>query len=455
MMYKLITIVMSSTPYIDFSTMSVFTLETVIEAITDCLKVAGKYGGRVIGGFVRDVIVPRYYGRCGCKFNDVDVWFQTRDVADSFVKEMGKSFVLKTNNPKYDFMHEKYHLYKHNTCIAWFDVVVSKIIPVDDFNVNMLTYKYMPDYVLPESFSDESISTLIRAIGDRKTTILPGYLNYLKGDEDIASRKLERLKRVFLDRGWSVTCMTQVPSCPNLSWFREPASNKIQPFSGDIISPVSAGASSTGAVPHPVSTIASNTAQPCSGAVAHPVSTIASNIAQPVSTIASNTAQPSSGAVARPASTVAPNLSYTGEPFLCNAVISPVSTVASNSSSLEVLSSRKAEISPASTVTSNSSCVGALSSRNGTISQSDAGMSASSCTAVTSPAEISITFSNDVSLQPQILSNQQNKSVSICEIKDVTPPNVNVPEFSKESAEIINTAIEALKLALDKIIIHK
>ena len=53
--------------------------DLAINMINECLETAGSFGGKVFGGYVRDVIVPRLANReCSVKFNDVDVWFKTR-----------------------------------------------------------------------------------------------------------------------------------------------------------------------------------------------------------------------------------------------------------------------------------------------------------------------------------------------------------------------------------------
>lgn len=224
----------SASSYIEFSTMSGFILETVLGSITNCLRTAGKYNGKVFGGFVRDVVVPRLANSsCDVKFKDVDVWFSTQTDADNFVKEMGSSFVEGpfafnavapvTPGVNYPFTRKQYHLYQHGTCVGWIDVIVSSTIPVNDFNVNRLTYLYSPGNNPPkaESFGDESSSTLIESIRNKRATMLPGYINILTGPQQTSEPHLRRIQRIFLDKGWNISCLMQVPTNLTFTWIRQ------------------------------------------------------------------------------------------------------------------------------------------------------------------------------------------------------------------------------------------
>src|SRR5579871_5182742 len=133
--------------FIDFANMTGFIREMVLSAIDDSLVISGKYHGRVIGGYVRDVIVPRLFDpNCDISFKDVNIWFRTQNDADSFVKEAG--LISNTDiDPSvvYPFIYQKYYLYRHGTCIAFVDVIISETIPVNDFHINKLVYFYQRD----------------------------------------------------------------------------------------------------------------------------------------------------------------------------------------------------------------------------------------------------------------------------------------------------------------------
>jgi len=220
---------MKTSPYIDFSTMSGIILESVLNSITDCLKIAGKHKGRVFGGYVRNVIVPRLQDpKCQIIFKDVDIWFQTQDAADSFIKEMGLSLVesipaFSVEGVQYNFTRKQYYLYQYGTCIAWIDVIVSERIPVNDFNVNKLTYIYAPSPSNPsaKSFGDESVTTLIEAIHKKHATMLPEYINLLLNNTPMANKRLERINRIFFHKGWTISCLTQIPQNVDLRWIRQ------------------------------------------------------------------------------------------------------------------------------------------------------------------------------------------------------------------------------------------
>lgn len=247
----------TSTNEIDFKTMTGFVLESVLECIKECLIVAGKHWGDVFGGFVRDVIVPRLYNPIAAvKFKDVDIWFCSQEQADDFVKEMGSKlqiapdYEIKSDNAIYKFARKQYHLYSHGTCVAWIDVVVSKNLPVNDFDVNGLTYLYVETgrYVSP--FTSDGLLT---AIHEKRTVMHPEYAEILAGGkngvEDSAAKiHLERLQRIYLSKGWTVTLNGEViPESVDKEWFRKklyPAPIVAKPVFG-ISNPVPISSSET------------------------------------------------------------------------------------------------------------------------------------------------------------------------------------------------------------------
>ena len=198
---------------ITFNNMSGFVLESVLDIITDSLKIAGTYGGRVFGGFMRDVIVPRMFNpKCQVKFKDVDIWFTSQENAKAFVCEMGRDLKLmidvQPENTVYKFQRQQYYLYKYDTCVAWIDVVVSETIPVNDFNINRLTCCYTQKTKQFESYGPENKLALMDAIKNKCATMLPEYEEFLSGQ--YRSCHVQRLNRIYLQRGWNVYCSTRI-----------------------------------------------------------------------------------------------------------------------------------------------------------------------------------------------------------------------------------------------------
>src|SRR5437763_1982541 len=69
-------------------------LHNVIQLITDCVRVARNHGGRLFGGFVRGVVVPRMLDpKTKVHYKDVDIWFMSKENADAFIQSMGADLV--------------------------------------------------------------------------------------------------------------------------------------------------------------------------------------------------------------------------------------------------------------------------------------------------------------------------------------------------------------------------
>ena len=141
----------------------------VIIAVEDMIDKAGAHGGKVFGGYVRDIVMSalsnegRYLG--GNFFKDVDIWFQSEAAAQAFVTDCGLRL-----NPDELFNAERFGRYAFDTsqyildivgketestppllCPIFVDVVVSETVPVNDFTCNLLLYgpytgEYAPSF---------------------------------------------------------------------------------------------------------------------------------------------------------------------------------------------------------------------------------------------------------------------------------------------------------------------
>ena len=126
-------------------------------------NIASENNGKVFGGYVRDVLIPcEVDPLCNVSFNDIDIWFETELEANIFINDINDNFDLR-EIPKmeikpgvvhYAFGRQQYHLYQDNKCILWIDVVISDMIPVDDFDVNYLTCIIRDNIKIFKSFSE-------------------------------------------------------------------------------------------------------------------------------------------------------------------------------------------------------------------------------------------------------------------------------------------------------------
>lgn len=208
-----------------------------IGLINGMIAVAGKCGGRVFGGYVRDVVVPRLINpNCEVSFNDVDIWFTKQEEADDFIKDMllfsqlheNLAFVSKSNGSikpghmHYKFGRTQYYLYKNNKFVSFVDIIVSETIPVDDFNVNCLTYQYLNGEKIPKSFCEESVERLITLICNKEAVMFKEYAVRVVRREIFPAPNLfvRRMNKSYLKRGWTIYCFNncKLPETIDADW---------------------------------------------------------------------------------------------------------------------------------------------------------------------------------------------------------------------------------------------
>jgi len=210
-------------PYINFINMSSVELAVVLDTVFDCIKTASRHNGKVYGGFVRDVVVPRLSDpSCFVEFKDVDLWFTNQADADAFICYMCNLFVkfkgVDVTPYSYPgaFSRTQYHLTKFDTCLAWIDVIVSPTLPVNDFDVNEVTYSLLQNGI----WITTAPPRLIDQIKDKHAVMLLPYQKLIDGARDCkisSSFKfnpnykiyyMERIKRIFTNQGWKVSFPT-------------------------------------------------------------------------------------------------------------------------------------------------------------------------------------------------------------------------------------------------------
>ena len=186
--------------------------EQTIAKINEVIDIAYSHDGEIFGGYVRDVIVPRMKNpSCKVYFKDVDIWFTDKYQACLFVTEMNKKYdfrhhpLITINDEHYPFSRQQYHLYDDGKCSAWFDIIVSKEFPVDDFDVNFLSYHKGQ---IKSHHKDKSIIQLTEAIYCKEITITDEY--YQKAtksrqlNDNKALRCSVRIQNKYLNKGWKI-----------------------------------------------------------------------------------------------------------------------------------------------------------------------------------------------------------------------------------------------------------
>lgn len=83
---------------------------------------------------------------------------------------------MVTATDNYPFTRQQYHLYKDDKCLAWFDIIVSDKFPVDDFDVNFLSYR---EGVFKSEHATKTVEELIYAIHNKEMDIIERLLNLI------------------------------------------------------------------------------------------------------------------------------------------------------------------------------------------------------------------------------------------------------------------------------------
>ena len=235
--------------------------ERTLKIIFNLLLLAAEHGGYTYGGFVRDVLVPRFifnqehasrnefinYENISSsvsipiQFKDVDIWFRSLAHIKNFVNQLNNTngvYRLKKNdhssfsndggrNETYgvDF-RQQYILYFCDMEIAYIDLVASKFLPVNDFCVNLLTFiPRESDFInitrhwfkVEQNKDNDSslydVDPVIDYILERSANILTGYIKNVNNKNDIKHMKTianMRIKR-FKEWGWKLENENQIP----------------------------------------------------------------------------------------------------------------------------------------------------------------------------------------------------------------------------------------------------
>lgn len=165
------------------------TFEDRINLIKELIKLSSSCYGKVFGEFVRNAIVPKDNT---AQFDYVNIWFTSKDVADIFV------FRAKVNFNFLQLDEKMYSYFVDGHQIAFVKIFISKTLPVDDFDINCLTYYYENNnFFLDREILTIKLDLLINSIKNKKMLL---FYNYGKNLNDSKIKKIS----TFLEKGWTV-----------------------------------------------------------------------------------------------------------------------------------------------------------------------------------------------------------------------------------------------------------
>lgn len=187
----------------------------------DMLMVAGKYNGRVFGGFVRDVIILLLNSTCCVTFKDVDIWFRTEQDAKSFVDEMGENLTdfndstnpSNNNSELYEFTRWFAVLKQGSLALTYVDIIIDEKFPVDDFDVNCISVKYFKNVYDNADYDmrchDGKMDKIVKAITNKVMTVKSTYIKRLQNSGVNGKRSViflvnKRISERYINRGWRV-----------------------------------------------------------------------------------------------------------------------------------------------------------------------------------------------------------------------------------------------------------
>ena len=181
-------------------------MEHKVEVAKKILTIASDHDGQVYGGFVRDVIVPRINDpNCDVSFKDVDIWFRGKIAETHFICELVKNFNIQSesspwnreidySNQDINFFRNQYRIYSKNEFLFYIDVITSDKLPVNDFYVNCITYKYTGKEF--EKINDNHMTCSFK---DKTAIMFEDY-------NPVEPLYYARINRIFFLKGWTVRC---------------------------------------------------------------------------------------------------------------------------------------------------------------------------------------------------------------------------------------------------------
>ena len=186
-------------------------LEITLKCIDRMLSVASHFNGKFFGGYVRDVVVPRMKDpNCDVSFKDVDIWFTNDKAAEGFVEVMKITEGMHAwqdphlnTSPEYKFKRTQYCV-PNKACSFFIDVVISEKFPVNDFDVNFLTYYVADGIKVLNAMSGYFKNKLVESIHKKEARMSTSYAEELKPKNKLSFGHKSRFNDRYIARGWTI-----------------------------------------------------------------------------------------------------------------------------------------------------------------------------------------------------------------------------------------------------------
>lgn len=189
-----------------------FLLNSILNGIENFIKILEEFEGKVFGEYVREVIVPRMKNpNCDVIFNFVDVWFQNQTKADDFIKLMSidKTFYQEEISPSKNIdlrtFHEPKQYFLRDDERIKFNIIVHPSLPINNFDVNCLTYFYSDDKpVIETGFPEDKKEQIIEAIYKKEATMNKYYFFNMVNHRLTYPERSKMINELFENRGWVI-----------------------------------------------------------------------------------------------------------------------------------------------------------------------------------------------------------------------------------------------------------
>lgn len=151
------------------------------------IKLASYCYGKAFGEYVRNMIILK---NCDCHY--VNIWFKSGFDAEKFVSKakMNLNF-LESENNIYSLFHESMH-------VIYVKIFIGKKLPVNDFDINCLTYYYQDNnFFLDREILTIKVDLLIDSVKNKKMLMFYSY------GRNLDDSKL-KIITAFSQNGWNV-----------------------------------------------------------------------------------------------------------------------------------------------------------------------------------------------------------------------------------------------------------
>jgi hypothetical protein len=162
--------------------------EIRLNEIKNLIKLSSSCFGKVFGEFVRNVIVPKD-ARC----DYLNVWFRSENDADTFI------FKAKINFNFLELDKNFFILYYEGHGIIYVKLFISNFFPVDDFDINCLTYYYEDnDFYIGKEILTIKLDLLIESVKNKKMLMFYSY------GKNMNENKIKKINEMYLSKGWQI-----------------------------------------------------------------------------------------------------------------------------------------------------------------------------------------------------------------------------------------------------------